>query len=212
MKLLVIAADKMEFRRIGRIGPHTFHLIANGAGVGRSGPAADAGIEAFRPDAVVSTGFCGALIPELTTADIIVATEVVTRDARYPAVPVQSDWPHRRGVVRTECRVIRTAEERGALRAAGADVVEMEASAVAECARRHSLPFYCVKAVTDLAGETMANDFNRALREDGHFDTIIILKGTLRHPFARMPELLRLRSRCIRAARALGDFFADCRF
>ena len=37
------------------------------------------------------------------------------------------------------------------------------------------LPFYCVRAVTDLADESLANDFNRALRPDGHFDTISIL-------------------------------------
>ena len=212
MKLLVIAADKMEFNGITHIGTHTFHLVANGVGVNRSGPAAEEGVHTFHPDALVSTGFCGALIPELQIADIVVATEVVGDHARYPAAPVLSDRPHRRGVVRTSHRVAQTAEERQKLRAAGADVVEMEAFAVAECARRHSLPFYSVKVVTDLAGESMANDFNRALRKDGHFDTIILLQGTLRDPFARIPELLRLRRRCVRAARALGDFFADCRF
>jgi nucleoside phosphorylase len=212
MKLLVVAADKMEFRGITQIGTHTFHLVAEGVGVGRSGPAAEAGIEAFRPDALVSTGFCGALVPDLQIADILVATEVVTGDTRYPAAPIQSGRPYRLGVVRTSFRVAQTVEERRKLRATGADAVEMEASAVAECAHRHSLPFYCVKVVTDLAGETMANDFNRALREDGHFDTIVLLKGSLRNPFARVPELLRLRRRCARAAQALGDFFADCRF
>jgi len=74
------------------------------------------------------------------------------------------------------------------------------------------LPFYCVKVVTDLAGETMANDFNAALRADGHFDTMVILRATLRRPLARLPELCRLRQRSVRAACVLGDFFADCRF
>jgi adenosylhomocysteine nucleosidase len=115
-------------------------------------------------------------------------------------------------MVLTNSRVVRGTDERRGLRTGGALAVDMEASAVAECARKHGLPFYCIKAVTDLAGESMANDFNEALREDGHFDTIIILKGTLRHPFARIPELLRLRRRCVQAAKAMGDFFADCLF
>ena len=73
------------------------------------------------------------------------------------------------------------------------------------------LPFYCVRGVTDLADESLANDFNQALRPDGHFDTMSILFGALRDPAIRLPELLRLRSRSVRAARALGEFFADCR-
>jgi hypothetical protein len=58
----------------------------------------------------------------------------------------------------------------------------------------------------------MANDFNAALRDDGHFATMNILKGTLRKPLVRLPELLRLRNRCAWAARVLGEFIADCRF
>jgi len=83
---------------------------------------------------------------------------------------------------------------------------------VAARAEARGLPFYCVRAVTDLAGEDMANDFNMALRPDGHFDTMLILRGTLRHPLVRLPELLRLRNRCARAACVLGEFIADCRF
>ena len=88
----------------------------------------------------------------------------------------------------------------------------MEAGGVAARALELELPFYCVRAVTDLADESLVNDFNRALRPDGHFDTMSILLGALRNPAICLPELLRLRTRSIQAARALGDFFADCRF
>ncbi len=88
----------------------------------------------------------------------------------------------------------------------------MEAAAVAERALARGIPFYCVKAVSDLADETLANDLNAAMRPDGHFDTIKVLGSTLRHPLVRVPELLRLRRRSARAAICLGDFFADCRF
>jgi hypothetical protein len=88
----------------------------------------------------------------------------------------------------------------------------MEAAGVAQRAHTLGLPFFCIKAVTDLACETMANDFNAVLRSDGRFDTIKILASSLRHPSVRLPELFRLRKRSIQAARSLGDFFADCRF
>jgi nucleoside phosphorylase len=108
--------------------------------------------------------------------------------------------------------VAQTASEKAQLYATGADVVEMEAGGVARAAALRGLSFYCIRAVTDVGGEDMANDFNRALRGDGHFATINILRGTLRDPFVRIPELIRLRQRCIRAARVLGEFIADCRF
>ena len=89
--------------------------------------------------------------------------------------------------------------------------VEMEAAGVAARAEALGRPFYCIKAVTDLAGESMANDFNSAL-SDCHFDTIKVLRSSLRHPSVRLPELFRLRKRCLRASTVLGDFVADCRF
>ena len=211
MRLLIVAADRMEFAAM-RQNPPEWMLAAGGVGVKCAAAAAEKGIAEFRPDAVVSTGFCGALAPELAVGDIVVATEVLGGDQHYPAAPLASARPHHQGAVRTSFRVAQTVDERRTLRATGAIAVDMEASAVAASACAHSLPFYCVKVVTDLAGETMANDFNLALREDGHFDTIILLKHSLRHPFVRIPELLRLRGRCVRAARNLGDFFADCRF
>jgi nucleoside phosphorylase len=116
------------------------------------------------------------------------------------------------GVVCSIDHVAQTAEEKRRLRASGGSVVEMEAGGVAERAAALGVRFYCVKAVTDLAGEDMANDFNRALRPDGHFAIIEILQGALRHPLVRLPELIRLRKRCVRGARALGDFIAACRF
>jgi nucleoside phosphorylase len=141
-----------------------------------------------------------------------VATSVAAADRSFEALPVSSAAAHHSGVVCSIDRVAQTAEEKRRLRAGGAMVVEMEAAGVAARAEVRGLPFYCIRAVTDLAGETMANDFNAALRADGYFDTMVILRETLRRPLARLPELCRLRQRSVRAARVLGDFIADCRF
>jgi adenosylhomocysteine nucleosidase len=228
MRLLLIASAPMEFRglrgagwhparlpvdwaRFARLGGHEVLLIANGAGARRAASAVDAACEVFQPDAVISTGFCGALDPRLGVADVVVGTSVAA-DRRYEALPVSSEAAHHSGVICSIDRVAQTAAEKRRLRAGGAMVVEMEAAGVAARAQARGLPFYCVRVVTDLAGETMANDFNASLRADGHFDTMGILRETLRRPLARLPELCRLRQRSVRAARVLGDFFADCRF
>ena len=231
MRLLLVASDPMEFRgiraraqqvlaarlpvdwaRSARLGGHELLLVANGAGAARAAAAVDAAAGMFQPGAVISTGFCGALDPQLGVADVVVATGVAAADRCYETLPVPSTAAHHKGVVCSIDRVAQTAAEKARLRAGGAMVVEMEAAGVAARAEARGLPFCCIRAVTDLAGETMANDFNAALRPDGHFDTMLILRSSLRHPLARLPELCRLRQRSIRAARVLGEFFADCRF
>ena len=230
MKLLIVASDPREFSgllarskgarperlpvqwaRSAKLGGHDLLLAANGVGATRAGAAVDAAARWFHPEAVISTGFCGALDDSLAIADIVVADCVAGDGRRYPAMPVTGP-PFHSGTVCSIDHVARTAEEKYRLHSSsGACAGEMEAAGVASRAGALGLPFYCVKAVTDLAGETMANDFNLALRNNGHFDTIFLLGRALRRPTVCLPELLRLRKRSIRAARTLGDFFADCR-
>ena len=206
------SALPVDWSRTIRLGSHDVLAVANGAGAMRAASAVDAAAAVFHPDAVISTGFCGALDPDLRVADVVVATAVVSADRRYNALPVSTAAAYHSGVVCSIDRVAQTAEEKRRLRAGGAMAVEMEAAGVAARAQALGLPFHCIRVVTDLAGETMANDFNAALRSDGHFDTMVILRATLRRPLARLPELCRLRQRSVRAARVLGEFFANCRF
>ena len=231
MRILFVAADKMEYAGAlsnaaevrarllkvdwasqARLGGHTVLLVANGVGAARAAAAVDAACPSFHPEAVVSTGFCGALDPALAVASIVVATSIRAEHADYPALPVLADSAFCAGPIRSIGHVARTAEEKRHLRAGGACAVEMEAAGVAARALALGLPFYCVRAVTDLADETLHNDFNKALRPDGHFDTISIVASALRFPALRLPELFRLRRRCVSASRALGSFLADCRF
>jgi adenosylhomocysteine nucleosidase len=198
--------------RSALLGTHQLVLVANGAGAQRAAEAVDAALRGFPSDAIVSTGFCGALAPVLDIADIVVGSAIVEGSRTFPALHPTCERPHHTGVVCTIDHVAQTAAEKLGLRAGGGSVVEMEAAGVAERAVARGLPFYCVRVVTDLPYEDMTTDFNRALRPDGHFATIAILRDTLREPLVRVPELLRLRNRCVRAARVLGDFIADCRF
>jgi len=226
MRVLFVAADAMEYRgilaraigvrpeklpvdfaRSARLGGNEVLLVANGVGWKRATAALEAAA-GFSPQAIVSTGFCGALDENLGIADVVAATAVSANGQQHRAEAVEA--PHS-GVVCSIDHVAQSAEEKRQLRLLGASAVEMEAAAVAEFARLRTLPFYCVRAVTDLAGESMANDFNRALRCDGHFDTMNILRGALCRPTIRLPELIRLRCRCVRAAEALGKFFVGCR-
>jgi adenosylhomocysteine nucleosidase len=238
VKLLVVAAEARELRgilaharqsgtdafvcqpaqvgvdwaRSVALGEHELLLVANGAGPARAAATVDRAAAAFLPEAIVCTGFCGALEENLDVASVVVATEVVGANGRFGALAPATSLAHHLGVVLTIDHVAQSAAEKRGLRQTGSTAVDMEAAAVAERSAARGLPFYCIKAVTDLAGEDLANDLNAALRSDGHFDTIRILGSIFGRPLVRLPELLRLRRRSARAARALGDFFADCRF
>ena len=97
---------------------------------------------------------------------------------RYPASdPVHS--AARTGAVASVDHVVPTAAEKRNLRASGASVVEMEAAGVARAPEDLGLPFYCIRAVSDLADEDLANDFNAALTPGGEFSLAKLLTGTL---------------------------------
>jgi len=244
VNLLFVASDPMEFRgllahatavreaqsselkkpvmarwsRLAKLGSDEVLFVADGAGPDRAAAATDAGVKSFDAQAIISTGFCGALSPELGIADLVSATSIEASDHTYmcamcdrpPSLSPARSVPHP-GAIRSIPYIAQTAEQKRNLAANGAIAVEMEAAGIAARAESYGLPLYCIRAVTDLAGETLANDFNKALRLDGQFDTILILKGSLLHPLVRLPELFRLRKRCMRAAHVLGDFFAYSR-
>jgi nucleoside phosphorylase len=167
-----------------------------------------------RPDVLVSTGFCGALDPALKAGEVFVATEVESLgetqmvEARLP----QCSAAAATGRLISVNRVVQTAEEKATLRAGGASVVEMEAAAVGLRAKKWGVPFYCVRAVTDLAHETFELDFNAARADDGRISTALILRAALRRPNPIASELYRLSQRSRLAAKSLGEYFADCQF
>ena len=74
--------------RSGRLNDYEIVLAANGAGWQRAAAAVDAGWAVSRPEAVISTGFCGALDPKLQIADVVVGTRVVAGGSDYAALPV----------------------------------------------------------------------------------------------------------------------------
>ena len=231
MRLLFVASDPMEYGgilnrleacqrspvqvrwcRSGRLNGHEVVLAANGVGWQRAAAAVNAGWIASRWDAVISTGFCGALDPKLQVADVVVGTCVRGTGRKYTALPVCSAKRHATGVVCSVDHIVQTGAEKRALHARGGTAVEMEAVGVASRAGAFGAGFFCIRAVSDVAGEDLANDYNRALRPDGTFDTMRIFRYVLTRPVARLPELIRLRRNCALAAQTLGEFIADCQF
>jgi hypothetical protein len=88
----------------------------------------------------------------------------------------------------------------------------MEAAAVARRAFERSLPFYCIRAVSDALTDGFHLDFNRMRDDAGRFSRARIAGAALKKPWTHVPELVRLDWNCRLASRRLGDFLVTCRF
>lgn len=196
-------------------------LAANGAGPKLASHCVEVAVRATsmaelsssKLEAVVSTGLCGALQPDLQIGDIIEASGLLDPESqeRIPCSRVQSDRGTKYGVVLSVDRVAGTVAEKQVLSQTGALAVEMEAAGVARRAAAVQVPFCCVKVVSDRSDEEFVMDFNRMRSNDGRFSRGKIVVYALTHP-PTVTRLLSLRRRSHEAASALGVFLASCRF
>jgi adenosylhomocysteine nucleosidase len=204
VRVLVVAAEKFELKHIRPRDGWT--MVANGPGPKLARAAVESVGDRF--DVLVSTGLCGALDPRLFVGDVFVATEV---NGMPTSLPVSSR-PFAKGPLVSVDFVAGTADEKRRLYDSGAKAVEMEAAAVAEMAQARGADFYCIRSVSDVAEENFWIDFNAARGSDGRFNVMRILGQAARRPWTGLPELIRLRRNAGVAAKALGEFFADCEF
>ena len=232
MTLVVVAAEKAELSgilarcakvritdwniRFGRSAEWKgcrLLLAANGPGPALSGAAMDE-IGTEKVDAIISTGICGALDPALQVNAIFVATRVMGESGE-PSFAASLPSTSRRfesGVLISADRFVGTVAEKAKLRALGAGAVEMEALAIASRAASKGIPFFCIRAVSDIATDGFDIDFNRMRDAAGRFQLPRIALHAMARPARRFPELLKLKRNSESAAKALGEFFDDCRF
>ena len=198
----------VHFARSGRWKGREVFAVANGAGADRAFAAI---LLAPKASAICNIGFCGALDKVLDIGDIVVATEVRSGIQSWPAA--MPDTPEAlEGPVVCIDRIAQTAAEKRNLRQNGASIVEMESAGVARAAEDLNVPFYCIRAVSDLAEEDFANDFNAALTPDGRFSILRLLAGAVSSPQVKLKELIRLGKRTTFASKKLGDFLAATTF
>jgi adenosylhomocysteine nucleosidase len=204
----------VQFARTGELGGRRIVMVANGPGPALAGEAAALAIEKYGPEIAISAGFCGALDPALREGGIFVASTVdaVEQGRSFSGIVPQTAMPFATGRLLSMNRVARTVEEKRKLRATGASAVEMEAAAVALAAEKWSVPFSCLRVVTDRADEAFAIDFNEMRDAAGRFSRARIMRKAMARPAFYIPELLRIDRRSRSAAQILGGFFASCQF
>jgi adenosylhomocysteine nucleosidase len=200
------------FARAGELNGNRLVMVANGPGAELAAKAVEVALARSRPEAVISTGYCGALDGDLAAGQVFVADRVQAGEAGFPARIPAGGHGWKTGTLATLDRVVNGAAEKGRLREGGAAAVDMEAGAVALAAERAGLPFYCIRAVLDEAEDEWKLDFNALRGPDGRFSRSRILRAAMARPSTSVPELLRIGRRARMATQALGDFVADCVF
>ncbi len=187
-------------------------LVANGMGRVAAEAAVRKMLATCQVDAVISTGFAGALDPSLAVGDVFFAEAV-----RYDGLEYQACLPRtnlagiRRGFLLTVDHVVQSARAKQELWRRGSDAVDMEALAVAAVAAEHGLPFYCVRSISDSAMDDLPVDFNQALRPNGTISAWSVVGQALRGR-GRWSGLLGLRRDARMAARSLAGCLTRCEF
>lgn len=209
----------LDYAYEGILGGKRIMLAANGAGPKLAAQAVEVAIRAIsaaelsasKLEAVVSTGFCGALDPALREGQIVVGTSILQGgDAGECEMVSYAPPGYVSGPVISQDRVATSVEEKRKLANSGAIVVEMEAGGVEARTKRADLPFYCIKVVCDRADEGFGFDLNLLRATEGRIARGKIVGYALSHPSV-LPELFRLKRRSERAAKALGEFLVSCR-
>jgi len=117
-----------------------------------------------------------------------------------------AQWSQERLVV-TSPRVADAAEKRRLAEAYNADLVDMEAAAVARLAAMRGIPFYCFKGVSDGFSENLI-DFNKFISPEGQFEMGRLLSYVLPRPW-HWPSLVRMGENSKQASQSIAECLFD---
>jgi adenosylhomocysteine nucleosidase len=200
------------------------HTIIEGEAAGKvvaliiTGPGRDAArrgarllLDGHRPRWVVSAGFAGALDPTLARYDLVMANEVLDREGQRftidVAVPPEGNRPRvRSGRLLTVDEVVRTAAEKAALREqSGADLVDMETSAVAALCSERLVRFLSIRVISDEAQVDLPPEVVALLTRSGSYRVGAALRAIWNRP-ASLKDFWALHEHAQEAADRLAQF------
>lgn len=180
--------------------------IAACAGAGQSAATrAFAAIEDGGPiDLVLSIGWAGALTTDVAAGKAYSTAGVI--DVRT-GERFQCDALAGERWLVTSPKVADEAEKRRLAAAYNADLVDMEAAAIARLAATREIPFYCIKGVSDSL-DAQLPDFNRFIAPDGRFLTRQFSLFALFRPW-HWPALVRMGENSRRASQSIAESVLD---
>jgi adenosylhomocysteine nucleosidase len=183
-------------------------VILSGPGRAAARKGANLLLAGHKPRWMLSAGFGGGLDPSLTRDQILFGTEVVDPDGLTMAIPIGSPDDERLGIrsgrIVTVDQIIRTAGEKAVLRErTGADIVDMETSAVALVCRDRNIRFVAIRVVSDEAAFDLPPEIAAILGRSGGYRVGAALHAIWKRP-SSLKDMLALRERAMSAAERLA--------
>ncbi len=155
-------------------------------------------------DAVISTGWAGALCEELVPGQVCDVSCVI--DARTGERFVTAGPPGDCGLV-TSARVADVHEKLRLASTYQASLVDMEAAGVARLSQMRGIPFYCVKGISDGYNDQLP-DFNRFITAKGQFQLGRFILSSILRPW-QWPALMRMGENSRKAAYGIAESLLD---
>jgi adenosylhomocysteine nucleosidase len=197
---------------VGRVGETEVLAAAGGVGARRAAAASRLLLDSWEPGLLVMAGVAGALSPRLRVGDVLAAEEVETSaeilvPSRVPRLSANRPEEPRfvSGRLLSIDRVLITAAEKQDAGSGGALAVEMETAGLVGEAIAQGIPWGAVRAISDVASESLPLDFNRLRDSGGDLPVRSVALEALRRP-GSIPGLLRLSRNTGAAAEALASF------
>lgn len=138
---------------------------------------------------ILSFGLVGALDPKLRAGTLVVATEILGSNGRFP-----TDVQWSQNLMRVFPRALHAAiyssdrlhtnaaAKRRSFDNCGAAVVDVESHVAARFAAGKSLPFAALRVVADTAHRSLSQSALDGVCRDGRIDRLAVLRGVLRRP------------------------------
>ncbi|MCA1685117.1 MAG: nucleoside phosphorylase [Planctomycetia bacterium] len=193
----------------GETGGKLVAMIVGGMGRESARRAVGLLLDGHRPRWVVSAGFAGALDPALKRNDAVMPGEVIdpggVRYAVGVTVPSEPGSRLKTGRLLTVDTIIRTAAEKADLRARhGADLVDMETSAVAAVCSERGVRFLSVRVVSDDATVDLPKEIATLMTRSGSYRVGAALRAIWNRP-SSLKDFLALHEHAQEAADRLAD-------
>ena len=174
----------------------TVRLVCGGMGAKQAANAANWLIASYKPEAVMSIGFAGALVADYSVGDVITPGTVIDGSNGERFLIGGGDE-----ILVSSAGVMAEAGKRQLAAQFAAQAVDMEAAAVARVAGQNGVPFMAVKAISDPLDFAMP-PMDRFVSESGKFRTLPFLAYIAVRP-GSWPVVAQLNANAHRASSQL---------
>jgi adenosylhomocysteine nucleosidase len=183
-------------------------VVLTGAGQAAARHGAELLIAGHRPRWIIAAGFAGGLDPSLSRNDLVIPHQVIDLEGNLLAI--EASIPNLPGVKRTEGRLLtvdrliaRPAEKADLRQLHGADLIDMETSAVARLAHERRLRFLAVRVISDDAGAELPAEVARLLAHSGSYRVGAALRAIWQRP-STVKDFWSLHARALESADRLA--------